>query len=108
MPRKVARKEGGVFEKGPGSDIWWIRFNVAGRASGKGGAARRRNQALQDSQGGHSSRRKDACEHEGQGHEVLRTCPGSYRLVRQSRPQGCSEFQREDEIHLGGVRGPGR
>jgi site-specific recombinase XerD len=30
MPRRVVRKERGVFEKVPGSDIWWIRFKVAG------------------------------------------------------------------------------
>ncbi len=30
MPRKVVRKERGVFEKVPGSDIWWIRFKVGG------------------------------------------------------------------------------
>jgi hypothetical protein len=30
MPRKVVRKERGVFEKVPGSDIWWIRYKVAG------------------------------------------------------------------------------
>jgi hypothetical protein len=30
MPREVVRKERGVFEKVPGSDIWWIRFKVAG------------------------------------------------------------------------------
>jgi hypothetical protein len=30
MPRKVARKERGVFEKMPSADIWWIRFKVAG------------------------------------------------------------------------------
>lgn len=30
MPRKVIRKERGVFEKVSGSDIWWIRFKVAG------------------------------------------------------------------------------
>ncbi len=30
MPRKVVRKERGVFEKVPGSDIWWIRFKDAG------------------------------------------------------------------------------
>ena len=30
MPRKVVRKERGVFEKEPGSDIWWIRFKDAG------------------------------------------------------------------------------
>jgi integrase len=30
MPRKVVRKERGVFEKVPGSDIWWIRFKVDG------------------------------------------------------------------------------
>jgi hypothetical protein len=27
---KVVRKERGVFEKVPGSDIWWIRFKDAG------------------------------------------------------------------------------
>jgi len=31
MPRKVARKERGVFEKEPGSDIWWIRYYIDGR-----------------------------------------------------------------------------
>ncbi|MFY9938754.1 MAG: hypothetical protein WAK33_17880, partial [Silvibacterium sp.] len=30
MPRKVIRKERGVFEKVPGSDIWWIRYKVDG------------------------------------------------------------------------------
>jgi len=25
MPRKVVLKERGVFEKEPGSNIWWIR-----------------------------------------------------------------------------------
>lgn len=30
MPRKVVRKERGVFEKEPGSDIWWIRFKANG------------------------------------------------------------------------------
>jgi hypothetical protein len=30
MPRKVIRKERGIFEKVPGSGIWWIRFKVDG------------------------------------------------------------------------------
>jgi len=30
MPRKVVRKERGVFEKVPGSGIWWIRLKVDG------------------------------------------------------------------------------
>ncbi len=30
MLRKVVRKERGVFEKEPGSDIWWIRFSADG------------------------------------------------------------------------------
>jgi site-specific recombinase XerD len=30
MPRKVVRKERGVFEKLPGSGIWWIRFKDGG------------------------------------------------------------------------------
>lgn len=30
MPRKVVRKERGVFEKIAGSDIWWIRYKVQG------------------------------------------------------------------------------
>jgi hypothetical protein len=30
MPRKIVRKQRGVFEKVPGSDIWWIRFKHAG------------------------------------------------------------------------------
>ena len=30
MPRKVKRKERGVFEKVHGSDIWWIRYKVKG------------------------------------------------------------------------------
>src|SRR5271170_1764347 len=31
MPRKLERKERGVFEKEPGSDIWWIRYYIEGR-----------------------------------------------------------------------------
>jgi integrase len=30
MPRKVEKKERGVFEKKPGSDIWWIRYKIDG------------------------------------------------------------------------------
>jgi hypothetical protein len=29
MPRRVTRKEKGVFEKVPGSEIWWIRYKIA-------------------------------------------------------------------------------
>jgi site-specific recombinase XerD len=31
MPRKIEKKERGVFEKEPGSDIWWIRYHIDGR-----------------------------------------------------------------------------
>jgi integrase len=31
MPRKIEKKERGVFEKEPGSDIWWIRYHADGR-----------------------------------------------------------------------------
>lgn len=31
MPRKSTKKERGVFEKDPGSDIWWIRYTIDGR-----------------------------------------------------------------------------
>ena len=27
MPRKITKKETGVYEKEPGSGVWWIRFN---------------------------------------------------------------------------------
>lgn len=30
MPRKVVRKERGIFEKEPGSGIWWIRYKIDG------------------------------------------------------------------------------
>jgi hypothetical protein len=30
MSRKVVSKERGVFEKEPGSNIWWIRFKANG------------------------------------------------------------------------------
>jgi hypothetical protein len=30
MPRKVLRKERGIYEKVPGFGIWWIRFKVDG------------------------------------------------------------------------------
>jgi hypothetical protein len=30
MPRKVARKERGIFEKESGSGIWWIRYKIDG------------------------------------------------------------------------------
>ncbi len=29
MPRKIEKKEREVFEKVPGSDIWWIRYQDA-------------------------------------------------------------------------------
>jgi hypothetical protein len=31
MPRRSAKKERGVFEKNPGSEIWWIRYYIDGR-----------------------------------------------------------------------------
>jgi hypothetical protein len=31
MPRRLEKKERGVFEKQPGSDIWWIRYYIDGR-----------------------------------------------------------------------------
>jgi site-specific recombinase XerD len=31
MPRKVTKKERGIFEKEPGSDMWWIRYYIDGR-----------------------------------------------------------------------------
>jgi hypothetical protein len=31
MPRKIEKKERGVFEREPGSDIWWIRYYIDGR-----------------------------------------------------------------------------
>jgi len=31
LPRKIEKKERGVFEKEPGSDIWWIRYYIDGR-----------------------------------------------------------------------------
>lgn len=30
MPRKVIRKERGIFEKESGSGIWWIRYKIDG------------------------------------------------------------------------------
>jgi len=30
MPRRIERKERGVFEKEPGSGIWWIRYKING------------------------------------------------------------------------------
>jgi hypothetical protein len=30
MRRKIAKKERGLFEKVPGSGIWWIRYEIAG------------------------------------------------------------------------------
>jgi hypothetical protein len=31
MPRKIEKKERGVFEKAAGSGIWWIRYYIDGR-----------------------------------------------------------------------------
>jgi hypothetical protein len=31
MPRRTTKKERGVFEKDPGSEIWWIRYTIDGR-----------------------------------------------------------------------------
>ena len=30
MPRKITKKETGVYEKEPGSGVWWIRFKSNG------------------------------------------------------------------------------
>jgi len=30
MPSKIAKEERGLFEKVPGSGIWWIRYEIAG------------------------------------------------------------------------------
>jgi hypothetical protein len=30
MPRKVVRKEQGIFEEEPGSGIWWVRYKIDG------------------------------------------------------------------------------
>ena len=30
MPRRIEKRERGVYEKEPGSDIWWIRYKVEG------------------------------------------------------------------------------
>ena len=30
MPRKTTKKETGVYEKEPGSGVWWIRFKSNG------------------------------------------------------------------------------
>ena len=32
MPRRVVRKERGIFEKEPGSGIWWVRYKIDGEA----------------------------------------------------------------------------
>ncbi len=29
MPRKIEKKQRGVYEREPGSDIWWIRYHDA-------------------------------------------------------------------------------
>jgi hypothetical protein len=80
MPRRIAKKERGVDEKVP--RFGYLADPIQERwcgASREGRPAQRRDQALRDSQGGHSSRCKDAGEYEGQGHQVLRDCPGSHR-----------------------------
>lgn len=30
MPRKITKKETGVYEKEPGSGVWWVRFKSNG------------------------------------------------------------------------------
>ena len=30
MPRKVTKKEKGIFEKESGSDVWWVRYYIDG------------------------------------------------------------------------------
>jgi hypothetical protein len=27
MPRKIEKRQRGVYEREPGSDIWWIRYS---------------------------------------------------------------------------------
>ncbi len=35
MPRKVTKKEKGIFEKEPGSDIWWVRYYIDAGSVGR-------------------------------------------------------------------------
>jgi hypothetical protein len=76
MPRKVVRKERGVFEKVPGADIWWIRFKDAG-VEHREKVGRRRDAIKLDKIRKADILRgvKDAGEHEGQGHQILGACP---------------------------------
>lgn len=76
MPRKVVRKERGVYEKVPGSGIWWIRFKVARgcrfRCIRLGGARwiercedRDEDQIGSHSRGTMGGRKQPTCETEG-------------------------------------------
>ncbi len=77
MPRKIEKKERGVFEKVPNSDIWWIRYHDAeGREHReKVGPSRRCPQALQTPKDGRASRREAPSKYETQGTSVLRSLP---------------------------------
>ena len=87
MPRKVVRKERGVFEKVRGSDIWWIRFKVGGvehreKVGRRGDAIKlykiRKADILRGAKMPANMRAK--------GIKFSGSRPGSHRLVRQPRP----------------------
>jgi hypothetical protein len=42
MPRKPTAKATGVWEKEPGSGVWWIRYRAEGKLKRKQGRAQKR------------------------------------------------------------------
>jgi hypothetical protein len=91
MPRKVVRKERGVFEKEPGSGIWWVRYYIDGRERRE--KAGRRGDAIKL----YKLRKTDALrgvklptnmKHNGVRFKVI--AQEAIALVYQSQPQGCS------------------
>jgi hypothetical protein len=88
----VVRKERGVFEKVPGSDIWWIRFKDAGvehreKVARRGDVIKLYKIRKADILRGVKMRAN--MKDKASSSPCL---PGSHRLVCQPRPQGCSEF----------------
>jgi hypothetical protein len=84
MRRKIAKKERGLFEKVPGSGIWWIRYEIAGverreKVGRRGDAIKL--YAIRKADGVRGVRAPG--KHETQRSEVQSHRPGGNRLVHQ-------------------------
>ncbi len=100
MPRRIEKKARGVFEREPGSDIWWIRYKIDGieRREKVGAVAWRRDPSFTPfARPMHCEAVKLPKNMKSKGSPVQSYRPRGRYLVRKPRSQGCAQFQKQNE-----------